>query len=95
MTYPVLLQVVGQVGNHDLGLGGNTVLGGTTLLALAGLTGSGVLLGIGGTLLSCERFVRSLGEGSNLAGYICGSRLSRSSLGELDLLGTLGAVGLL
>jgi hypothetical protein len=63
MTYPVLLQVVRQVGNHDLGLGGNAILGGTTLLALArltGLAGSGVLLGLVGTLLGCKRFVRSL-----------------------------------
>jgi hypothetical protein len=97
MTHPVLLQVVGQVGNHDLGLGGNAVLGGTALLALAGLTrltGSSILLGLVGSLLGCKRFVRSLGQRSNLAGYICRGGVGGRSVGELDLVGTLSAVGL-
>jgi hypothetical protein len=97
VTHPVLLQVVRQVGNHDLGLGGNAILGGTALLALAGLTrlaGSSVLLGLVGSLLGCKRFVRSLGQRSNLAGYICRGRVGGRSVGELDLVGTLSAVGL-
>ena len=89
LTYPVLLEVVRQVGDHNLGLGGNTILRGAALLALAG--GSGLL---GGRVLVGKRFVRCLGEGSNLAGYICGSALCGSSVGELDLLG-LSAIGVL
>lgn len=100
-TYLILLQVVRQVGNHDLGLGGNAILGGTTLLALARLagltrfTGSGVLLGLVVALLGCKRFVRRLGEGIDLAGYICRGRLGGCGLGELDLFGTLSAFSLL
>jgi hypothetical protein len=93
MTYAVLLQVVRQVGNHDLGLGGNAILGGTTLLALAGLTRSGILLGLG-TLFSCKRFVRSLRERSDLAGYICRGGVGRSGVSELDLFSAISAIGL-
>jgi hypothetical protein len=49
VTYPILLQVVRQVGDHDLGLGRNAVLGRSALFALAGLTrltGSGIGLGL-------------------------------------------------
>lgn len=81
-TYSVLLEVVRQVGDHDLGLGRNTILGGTALLALAG--GSGLL---GGRVLVGKRFVRGLCQGSNLAGYICGCALGGGGVGELDLLG--------
>ena len=56
-TYPVLLQVVRQVRNHDLGLGGNAILGRTALLALTGSLGSGLV----GTLLCGKRFVGSFG----------------------------------
>lgn len=94
-TYLVLLQVVRQVGNHDLSLGGNAVLRRTTLLALARLTGSGILVSLVGTLLSCKRFVRGLGEGSDLAGYICRSRLRGSGINELDLFSTISTLGLL
>jgi len=90
MTYPVLLQVVRQVGNHDLGLGGNAILGGTTLLALAGLTRSSIFVGLG-TLFSCQRLVRRLGD---LAGYICRGGFGGSGLSGLDGLSTLGSVGL-
>jgi len=95
VTYPILLQVVRQVGDHDLGLGGNAILGRTALLALAGLTrltGSSVLLV---ALLSCKRFVRSFGQRSDLAGYICRGRVGGSGVGKLDLVGTLSAIGLL
>lgn len=88
-TYSVLLEIVRQVGDHNLGLRGDTILRGTTLLALAG---SGGLLG-GGVLVG-KRFVRGLCEGSNLARYICGCALGGSSVGELNLLG-LGAVSVL
>ena len=88
-TYPVLLEIVRQVGDHDLGLGGNTILGGTALLALAGSSGL-----LGGRVLVGKRFVRGLCERSNLAGYICGCALGGSGVGELDLLG-LGAIGVL
>jgi hypothetical protein len=97
MTYPVLLQVVRQVGDHDLGLGGNTILGRTTLLALTGLTrltGSSILLGVVGSLLACKRFVRCLGQRSNLAGYICGCGFSGGGISEFNLLSTFSAVGL-
>jgi hypothetical protein len=87
-TYPVLLEVVRQVGDHDLGLGRDTILRGTALLALAG--GSGLL---GGRVLVGKRFVRGLCQGSNLAGYICGGALGGGSVGELDLL-SLGAFSL-
>ena len=43
MTHLVLGQVVGQVSDHDLSLGRNTILGGTTLLLGAG-TGLALLL---------------------------------------------------
>lgn len=39
LTDLVLLQVIRQVGNHDLGLRGNAILRGAALLALARLTG--------------------------------------------------------
>lgn len=89
VTYPILLEIVGQIGDHNLGLGGDTILRGTALLALTG--GSGLL---GGRVLVGKRFVRGLGEGSNLAGYICGCALGGSSVSELNLL-SLGAVGVL
>jgi hypothetical protein len=94
-TNLIFLQVIGEVGDHDLGLGGDTVLRGTALLALAGfarLTGSLLLLG---TLFNCERFVRSFCQRNNLAGYICRSAVSRSRIGELDLFYAFGAVGVL
>jgi hypothetical protein len=93
-TYPILLEVVWQVGYHNLGLGGNAILRRTTLLALTRLTGSGGLLVVG-ALLCGKRFIRGLCQGHNLAGYICGGGLSGSLVGQLDLLGTFSAVGLL
>jgi hypothetical protein len=89
VTYAVLLEVVRQVGDHNLGLGGDTILRGSALLALAGSSGL-----LGGRVLAGKRFVRGLCEGSNLAGYICGCALGGSSVGELDLL-SLSAVGVL
>jgi hypothetical protein len=94
-TYPILLEVVGQVGNHDLGLGRNAILGGTTLLALAW---SSRLLVDGcrafGSLLSCECFVRGFGQRNNLARYICRGAVGRSSSFAFGSLG-LAALGLL
>ena len=64
MTDLLLAQIVGKVGNHDLVLGGDTVLRRTTLARLARglwLGGLGFLLAIlsfGGR----QRFVRSVGE---------------------------------
>lgn len=67
--YLVLGQVVRKVGNHDLGLGGNAILGRTALLlgtrstglaSLASLAGSGVVL------------VGDLGQRSGLAGNVDG-----------------------
>jgi hypothetical protein len=88
ITYSVLLQVIGEVSNHDLSLGGDTILGGTALLAL---TRVGLLVGI--TLLGCKCLVRSLGERNNLARHVRRRAVGRSlALGELD---AVSAVGLL
>ena len=88
-TYAVFLEVVRKVGNHDLGLGGDAVLGGTALLAL---TGSGGLL-VG--LVSGECLVGGLGKSYNLARDIGGGAVRRGSIDELDLLGGIGGVSLL
>lgn len=88
LTYAVFLQVVRQVSNHDLGLGGNTVLGRTALLALAG---SGLFV----ALVSCECLVGGFGESYNLARNIGRGTLGRGSIDELDLLGAFSTVGLL
>ena len=94
IIYPIFFQVIWQIGNHDLSLGRHTVLGGTTLLALARSSllarGSGV-----STLVSCKRFVRGLGKWKDLARYICRSAIGRGSVDEFNLLGTLSAVSLL
>lgn len=51
-TYLVLGQIIGQVGDHDLGLGGNSILGGSTLLLSTNARLAGLLLGrIGFTLV--------------------------------------------
>jgi hypothetical protein len=92
--YPVFLQVIGKVGDHDLGLGGDTILRRSTLLAgLTRATGSGLL--VLSSLFSCKRFVRRLRQRNNLAGYICRSAVSGGGVGEFDLFGTLSTVGLL
>ena len=88
-TYAVLLEIVRQVGDHNLGLGGDTILRGSALLALTGSSGL-----LSGRVLVGKRFVRGLCEGSNLAGYICGCALGGGSVGQLDLLG-LRTVGVL
>jgi len=72
------VKVVRKVGNHDLGLGGNTVLGGTALLArtegvrLAGLAwvdGQGVLV----TGSSAESLVGGLGQRKDLTRNVGGT----------------------
>ena len=88
-TYAVFLEVVRKVGNHDLGLGRNAILGGTALLALAG--SSGLLVG----LVSCERLVGGFGKSYNLARDVGGGAIRRSSVDELDLVGAIEVVGLL
>jgi hypothetical protein len=90
-TYLVFLEIVGQVGNHDLSLAGNTILRRTALLALAGRGG----LLCGGVLVGGKRFVRGFCQGSNLAGYICRGALSRGGVSQLDLVGALGSIGVL
>ena len=45
ITHLVLGQVVRQVSHHDLGLGGDTILGGTALLLLDTATRLALLLG--------------------------------------------------
>lgn len=95
ITYPVLLKVVGQVGNHDLSLRWDTVLRGSTLLALTRTLVLSLLRIDGGSLgilLSCECFVRGFGEWNNLARYICGSAIGRSRSSALGrLFSTLDA----
>lgn len=94
-AYLVLLQVVGQVGDHDLSLGRNTILWRTTLLALPeymGLSGfswvnrSSYL----SSLLSCKCFVRGLGEWDR---YIRWYAVSRGSSFNLSVFGMFGALG--
>lgn len=73
----LLGQVIRQVGNHDLGLGGNTVSGGTTLTALAG--GASLVLGSLFVLVSCCVLVGDVLEWLDLSS---GVRISSSgSLG--------------
>jgi len=71
----LLAKVVWEVSNHDLGLGGNTVLGRTALLAgaksislasLAGVNSDGVLV----TRSSRESLVGGIGQGKDLAGDV-------------------------
>lgn len=66
------------------------------------LAGNARLAGLDGTngtslsaLISCKRFVRCVGEWSNLAGYICRCALSRSSGFAFDGFSALCAVLLL
>lgn len=81
MTYAVFLQVVRQVSNHDLGLGGNAILGRSALLAraksislasLVGVNGHGVLVTRGGR----KSLVGGLGQRKDLSRHV-GRSISR------------------
>ncbi len=92
LSYLLLGQVVGQVSNHDLGLGGNAIGRGATLTALAGLTGSASLfLGSLVCRVSCV-LVGNVFKWLNLSGGLCvssrggGNSLSSSSLAFLLVL---------
>lgn len=95
-AYLVFLEVVRQVGNHDLGLGWHTVLRRATLLALTwrvSLLGSRSSLS---ALLSCEFFVRRFDKWVNLARYICRNGVGGSSSFAFGLFGALSSsIGLL
>jgi hypothetical protein len=103
-AYLLLTKVVRKVGNHDLGLAGDTVLRGATLLAgtvgvglasLAGVDSDALLASVGGKSL-----VGGLGERSDLAGNVGGSAVGGSlglglavdsALSSLTLLATTAA----
>lgn len=67
MTHFILGQVVGQVGNHDLGLGRNTILRGATLLL--GARSTGLALGSlrTGSLVLVGGFSQ---RGSTISGFL-------------------------
>lgn len=62
-NYLILAEVVRQVGNHDLGLGGNAILRGTTVLGSTRTLGA---LGVG-VFVDGQRFVGGLRKRLNLA----------------------------
>lgn len=66
-TYLLLGEIVREVGDHHLGLGGDAISGGTTLTSLAGLARS---LGLGVLCLGGRgrSGVRSIGRGKSLSG---------------------------
>lgn len=73
--YLLLTKVVWEVSDHDLGLGGNAVLGRTTLLAGAKSIGLASLVGVDGqgvlvTRSSSESLVGGLGQRKDLAGDV-------------------------
>ena len=81
-THLLLGQIVGQVCNHDLGLGGNTIGGGAALTALAGSAG---LVGLLGRIVSVV-LVGDIAQWLNLSGrgggsFGCGSGGSSSGCG--------------
>jgi len=91
-TYSLLLQVVGKIGHHDLGLRRNAVLWWATLPALALSTWLGSLAGVDvhgarSTLLTRESLVGGLGEREHLAWDVGGSavRWSRLALSTLSV----------
>jgi hypothetical protein len=95
-TYLLLAEIVGKVGDHDLGLAGNAVLGRTTLLA--GTVGVGLAVDSDAVLASGggQGLVGGLGKRSSLArdvgGGAVGSILALdSALGGLTLLATTAA----
>jgi hypothetical protein len=101
-AYLLLTKVVRKVGNHDLGLAGNAVLRGATLLAGAVGVGLASLAGVDSdTLLasvSGKSLVGGLGERSDLAGNVGGSAVGGSlslavdsAFSSLTLLATTAA----
>jgi hypothetical protein len=92
----LLAQVVRQVGDHDLGLGGDAVLRRATLLARAGSVGLAALLAVDadGALrarLGAQSLVSGLGERSDLAGDVSGATAGGRLSTLLAVLAVLGA----
>jgi hypothetical protein len=79
VTYLVLGQVVGEVGNHDLGLGGNAILGRSTLLL--GAAGAGLTLLLSALGGSSVVLVGGVSQRSLLGGVGLGGFLALLSLG--------------
>jgi hypothetical protein len=90
-TYLLLAEVVRKVGDHDLGLAGDAVLGRTTLLA--GAVGVGLAVDSDAVLASGggQSLVGGLGKRSNLARDVGGGAVG----GILALDGALGGLTLL
>jgi hypothetical protein len=95
-TYLLLAEVVGKVGDHDLGLAGDAVLGRTTLLA--GAVGVGLAVDSDAVLASGggQGLVGGLGQRSSLArdvggGAVGGILALDGALGGLTLLATTGS----
>lgn len=95
-AYLLLAKIVRQVGDHDLGLGRDAVLGWTALLArllglgllgIAGVDGHGAFL----SSLTSESLVGSRGETSSLARDVGGASAVRVS-GSVNL--AVGLAGL-
>jgi hypothetical protein len=101
-AYLLLTKVVRKVGNHDLGLAGDAVLGGATLLAGAVGVGLASLAGVDSDALlasvSGKSLVGGLSERSDLARNVGGSAVGGSlglavdsALSSLTLLATTAA----
>lgn len=100
-AYLLLTKIVGEVGNHDLGLAGDTVLRRATLLAGAVGVGLAGVVGVDSEALASgggQSLVGGLGERSSLAGNVgrgaVGGSLALavdSALSSLALLATAAA----
>jgi len=92
-AYCLLLQVVREVGNHDLHLRRNTILRGSALALLTGHAGAlrRITSSAFGRGLSSRSLVRGLSQRKDLSGDIGGRRLRRGgSSGFLSLTGLYG-----
>jgi hypothetical protein len=65
MTNLLLIQIVRKIGNHNLGLGGDAILRGATLLLSTGTTGLGFL----GSFVLGSSFGQRNGLPRNVGGH--------------------------